>query len=347
MSKSVRRCPLCSGYHSKLSFPFIISYKSERYYYYRCSACATVFINPLPSDTVFSLMYANFNYHELFYDDPSPCAYDRSAEILSRFAHRGALVLDYGCGTGSFLKALQRHGFTGVGVELDIEVANIASQRTGCRVYQVSEFFDRLQPAKFDIIYLGDVLEHLQDPEGSLAKLLPHLKVGGLLMVEGPLEANHSPVYWASLIFGSVKRLLFPKLIGRGMPTHLFRTSAKAQKAFFERAFPRSQVLLWSVYETGWPYSRGNLVKRSISVFAKVIGGKGLGGIIFGNRFRIIISVLERPAFSALDVRHQKTDTIVSAYHSNENLKMRFPKLILSDPSSKEFLIGKKCQESS
>jgi SAM-dependent methyltransferase len=345
MSKSVRRCPLCKGYHSKLSFPFIISYKSERYYYYRCSACATVFLNPLPSDTVFSLMYTNINYHEVFYDDPLPCTYDRSAEILSRFSQRGALVLDYGCGTGSFLKALQRHGFTGVGVELSVEVANIASQRTGCHVYQVNEFFDHLQSSKFDIIYLGDVLEHLPDPEESLAKLLPHLKVGGLLMVEGPLETNHSPVYWASVIFGSVKRLLFPGFIGRGVPTHLFRTSAKAQKAFFERAFPRSQFLLWSVYETGWPYSRGNLVKRSISFFAKVIGGKGLGDIIFGNRFRLIISVDEKSLFSALDARHQRADMIVSDYDPNEMLKKHFPTIISSESSIKGSLSGKKCQE--
>jgi len=291
MPKSIRRCPLCNGCHSKLSFPYVIGFEGERYYYYRCSVCGTVFINPLPSDAAFSHMYANSNYHEVFYQDPSTCAYDRSAEILSRFAQSGALVLDYGCGTGTFLDSLRRYGFRGVGVEFSCDVASEASRRSGCHVYQVHDFFYHSQPPKFDIIYLGDVLEHLRDPEETLAKLLTHLKKGGLLMVEGPLENNHSPVYWAAFIFGSVKRFLLPKFIGPGVPTHLFRTSAKAQKAFFRRVCPRPQFLLWDVYETGWPYSDRTLVKRGISFLSKVIGGRGIGDITFGNRFRAIISI--------------------------------------------------------
>ena len=291
MSKPIRPCPLCNGHHSKLSFPFVIDFEGDRYYYYRCAACSTVFVNPLPGEAAFSLMYSNTNYHEVFYFDPSTCAYDRSAEILSQFAQSGALVLDYGCGTGTFLKALQRYGFRGVGVEFSIEVVNIAIQRTGCHVHQVDEFFNNLQPSKFDIIYLGDVLEHLRDPEGTLVKLLSYLKIGGLLMVEGPLENNPSPVYWASVIFGSVKRFLLPRFTGQGVPTHLFRTSAKAQKAFFRRVYPRPQFLIWDVYETGWPYSGGSLIKRYISSLAKVIGGRRIRDITFGNRFRTIISM--------------------------------------------------------
>ena len=296
MSKSIRPCPLCNDHPTKQSFPFAINFEGENYQYYRCASCETVYVDPIPSEATFSLMYTYSNYHSIFYDDPSATAHPSStlnqpAEILSTFAQGGDLVLDYGCGTGAFLNALQKQGFKTVGVEFNKEIANIASQNACCPVYEVDEFFCDLQPWKFDIIYLGDVLEHLPDPQGTLAKLLAYLKIEGLLMVEGPLENNHSPVYWASHVFGSVKRLLRPSFIGAGTPTHLFRTSAKAQKAFFERVCPSSQFVLWDVYETGWPYSRGTLIKRSISWFAKLIGGRGKKDIVFGNRFRTIISM--------------------------------------------------------
>jgi len=133
---------------------------------------------------------------------------------------------------------------------------------------------------------LGDVLEHLPDPASTLKNLLCYLKPGGVLFVEGPLEINPSPVYWAARTFGAFKRILRPGLVGSDAPTHLFRTGAKQQLAFFLLTEPRLELISWTVYETGWPYAEGGTVKRAIAGIALLIGGKHLFGTTFGNRFR-------------------------------------------------------------
>lgn len=148
---------------------------------------------------------------------------------------------------------------------------------------------DRLR--LFDAIHLGDVLEHLPDPAGTLTHLLSALKPNGLLFVEGPLEDNASPVLWASRFVGFAKHFLRPALFGEGVPTYLFRTHAKAQKAFFNRMIPHAIELHWELEESGWPYSSGGRVKRMIASAARMVSLVPVFGSMFGNRFRLILRI--------------------------------------------------------
>jgi hypothetical protein len=119
---------------------------------------------------------------------------------------------------------------------------------------------------------LGDVLEHLPDPLGTLTSLVERLPVGGVVFVEGPLEVNPSPVYWFALAFGTVKKLVRPASVGSHPPTHLFSTNAASQQRFFLRLGCDFQVVDWRIEETGWPYSGGGLVKSAIAKLARAIG---------------------------------------------------------------------------
>jgi SAM-dependent methyltransferase len=248
-------------------------------------------VDPWPSDRDLAFMYAHSDYHAVFYSELSSNSYNISARILLNFSAVGSTVLDYGCGVGHFLCAVKKLGYQGTGVELDEGAGDIAASGTGCLVLTPSDFFGKIVPLKFDVIHLGDVLEHLQDPEQALKQLLAHLKPGGLLFVEGPLETNPSPVYWASYIFGSIKKLLYPTFIGAGKPTHLFRTCGGQQRRFLQRIAPESDLLFWQIYETGWPYANGGLIKRVIAKLAILIGGVKIGSIVFGNRFRSVLRV--------------------------------------------------------
>lgn len=119
----------------------------------------------------------------------------------------------------------------------------------------VADFDQGYGAQTLDVIHLGDVLEHLPDPAATLAGLLKLLKPGGLLFVEGPLETNPSPVYWAARLFGGLKHRLRPTKIVSGAPTHLFRSSAPAQARFFQQRFSSLQPLVCQVSESGWPYA--------------------------------------------------------------------------------------------
>ena len=47
-----------------------------------------------------------------------------------------------------------------------------------------------LEPASFDVVLLGDVIEHLRDPVAALARLRPLLRPGGRLVLSTPNVAN-------------------------------------------------------------------------------------------------------------------------------------------------------------
>lgn len=200
----------------------------------------------------------------------------------------------------TLLQAVKAEGFDPYGVEFDAPAAAAAAVHAGCSVVTVADLDRVVAGQLFDVIHLGDVLEHLPDPATTLAGLLTRLKPGGLLFVEGPLETNPSPVYWAARLFGAVKHRLRPAEIGGGVPTHLFRTSAPAQARFFRQRFPALQPLVWRVSESGWPYAQGNWVKKRVAAVAMALGGRALAGIKLGNRFQAIYRFANKNGESSL-----------------------------------------------
>jgi 2-polyprenyl-3-methyl-5-hydroxy-6-metoxy-1,4-benzoquinol methylase len=244
-----------------------------------------VFVDPVPDEETYHRMYEKSNYHDAYYENADVEAYLVSAGMLREHLSEGARVLDYGCGTGEFLRALREVGLEPFGVEFDHAAAQAASRNTGCVVLTVDQFWAS-EESGFDAVHLGDVLEHLPEPATLLKDLIARLRPGGLLFGEGPLEINPSPVYWCALIFGWLKRMLRPGFVASHSPTHLFRANARQQLAFFYRVDPRLTLQKWELYETGWPYAQGGAVKRAISGLAiRSASGRAFRGVL-GNRFR-------------------------------------------------------------
>jgi 2-polyprenyl-3-methyl-5-hydroxy-6-metoxy-1,4-benzoquinol methylase len=286
MNQSPRRpCPICGGLAGEQAFPYATRFNDLTFDYVRCRCCASVFVDPIPDVSTFALMYAKASYHDAHYIDCKSGHYGTSARLLRDYLPPGASVLDYGCGLGLFVQALHAEGFSAIGVEYDEAAVAHAAKITGRPILSVAEFMSKRNMATYDALHLGDVLEHLPDPCATLSELLRFVKPGGLLFAEGPLENNPSPVYWAARLFGAVKRGLRPNFTGSSPPTHLVRVNAAEQLAFFMRVAPNLSRLYWNVYETGWPYSTGSALKRTIAVAALFLGGKRVMGATFGNRF--------------------------------------------------------------
>ena len=110
-------------------------------------------------------------------------------------------VLDVGCSSGYLARPLAEAGARVVGIELDPAAA--AEARAVCAEVAVGDV-ESLQlpwePGSFDAVVCGDVLEHLRNPEATLARLRPLLRPEGRLVLTTPNVAN-----WAmrlSLLFG-------------------------------------------------------------------------------------------------------------------------------------------------
>jgi 2-polyprenyl-3-methyl-5-hydroxy-6-metoxy-1,4-benzoquinol methylase len=103
-------------------------------------------------------------------------------------------VLDVGCSWGYLARELLTRGNTSVvGMELDPELGERA--REVCEQVIVGDV-ERVEfpwePASFDAVMCGDVIEHLRDPEDWMRRIRPFIRPGGKLVVSTPNVANWS-----------------------------------------------------------------------------------------------------------------------------------------------------------
>ncbi|MBU7581147.1 MAG: class I SAM-dependent methyltransferase, partial [Porphyrobacter sp.] len=96
-----------------------------------------------------------------------------------------ARVLDYGCGSGSYLLRLQPLGYQLAGAEYDPHLLSKLAE-AGIAVCDVATLEDDHWGAEFDHITLSHVLEHVPDPRALIARLFGWLKPGGTLYLELP-----------------------------------------------------------------------------------------------------------------------------------------------------------------
>ena len=290
--KEKSSCILCGSTNNKVSFPYTITFSESEFFYYKCSDCNCVFINPIPSDDDFEKIYQNDNYHEEHYIEIDSSQYEASVELLSKYIPNSDVkVLDYGCGYGHFLKALLNNKFQAEGFEFDEAACIKAEHFSGCKVHPTNQLVN-VEKNTFNVLHLGDVLEHLPDPHQTLEKLTALLDTNGIIFIEGPIETNPSPVYWAAKLFGFIKKTFLQKE-NHGKPTHLIRVDADTQRDFILKINSRIECLHWEVYETGWPYSNNGLIKNTIAKLAIYLGGRKFFSKVMGNRFRGIFKLKE------------------------------------------------------
>lgn len=255
----MNKCPICDANAGKVSFPYFNNWNGKYFEYHRCVKCITTFICPVPDEADFLEMYSKSVYHDIHYNNIELAAAKKSISRFLPHVVSGSSLLDFGCGNGNFLLAAKNAGFLCTGVEYEIAARQSASKASGCPVYSLDQLIK--QNEKFDLIHIGDVLEHLEEPFLVMSKLNCLLKPGGRFLIEGPLEANPSVVFWATVLFALIKKLLGIYNGVQMPPTHLFMTNANAQLSFFTNRLGYT-CIEYQTYETGWPY----LTKEPLNV---------------------------------------------------------------------------------
>lgn len=109
-------------------------------------------------------------------------------------------ALDVGCGNGSFLSHLKRHGWQVAGVDVSPRAAEMAKQAFDIDVF-VGELWDSpFESRSFDLIQMSHVLEHVSDPARLLAKARDLVKPGGEIYIETPnvesFDCHRAGEYW-------------------------------------------------------------------------------------------------------------------------------------------------------
>ena len=183
-------CLFCRSENiSEASYPRPSFFNNKLFSYKHCRDCGLVFIDPLPSGDDYDKMYAKTYHNEFYFKEVTP-DYSNWRILLEKYRDKKKIV-DYGCGDGSFLKYFASAGYECTGVEYDPElVTRLQKDHPGIVFYTVEEFWQKDPGKKFDMIFMGDVLEHIATPSDFLKNLMQKIETNGLIAAQGPLENN-------------------------------------------------------------------------------------------------------------------------------------------------------------
>jgi SAM-dependent methyltransferase len=106
-------------------------------------------------------------------------------------------------------------GFQAFGVEVAEDTRKQANLVSGCEIYSPEEIATGQH--RFDIVFMGDVLEHVMDPILLLESAQKSLKPGGVLVIQGPLEGAVT----LSNFFVALKAQIFFKRPSTSPPYHV------------------------------------------------------------------------------------------------------------------------------
>jgi 2-polyprenyl-3-methyl-5-hydroxy-6-metoxy-1,4-benzoquinol methylase len=116
----------------------------------------------------------------------------RSAFLRGNLSE-GERVLDVGCGEGVFAEELARWGQTVVAIDVAEEPLNRARQlhpELDLRLVDGEGAWE-LADASFDVVWAGEVIEHVADTATWLSEVRRVLRPGGRLLLSTP---NHGPL---------------------------------------------------------------------------------------------------------------------------------------------------------
>ena len=286
----IRRCPFCEvENNATLGAPYQTCFNNKNYYYIKCLRCKIVYVHPVPDDKTLKEIYTKNNYHEIHYSDDYnkyKLNYSQILIDISKYFNSNITFLDYGCGIGYFLKFLKENNIHAEGVEFELNTVKEAKKNSNLNIMTVEEFDKTTN--KYDFIYLGDVLEHLNEPIEIIRKLTERINQGGYLCIEGPLERNISFSNYCAIFNSFIKNIFISSFTSLHPPLHLIFTGKNQQIRFFYK-FNNLKFVKYTLYETGWPLISESLFKSILGNISKLLSKLPFFKLFYGNRIRVIL----------------------------------------------------------
>jgi 2-polyprenyl-3-methyl-5-hydroxy-6-metoxy-1,4-benzoquinol methylase len=150
-----------------------------------CRECGTVQQPALPAGAALHDLYRDMTDEAYLGEEAGRRATSaRLLDLVARFVPRGRL-LDVGCGPGLLLDEARRRGYEATGLELSRASAAHARAALGLDVRELA-LEDFADEDGFDVVFLADVIEHLDDPVAGIARCAELLAPGGVLCVVTP-----------------------------------------------------------------------------------------------------------------------------------------------------------------
>ena len=223
--------------------------------YYLCSKCHGFSLYPKLKEFEIESLYS-LNYIK----DVNPGTDLDSTINVERFkdlivtvtelnSQRNLIFLDYGCGADAeVITRTNKLGCKSYGVEVEKSAREQAHLESGCEIFSPEEIIS--SGLQFDLIFLGDVLEHLNSPHETLRDIYQLMRPNGVLVVQGPLEG--APTISNFLL--SIKSVILRNSPTDFPPYHVSLATRRSIVEVLKNANLDVQML--RVTEPLWPASR-------------------------------------------------------------------------------------------
>jgi 2-polyprenyl-3-methyl-5-hydroxy-6-metoxy-1,4-benzoquinol methylase len=170
-----------------------------------CAECGLMRTQPMPNDTELEAYYRSEYRADYQMASSVPPRFhttrsmrDARARLarLDPYIQPGRRVLDFGCGSGEFLKLAQDRGCTVLGIEPGEVFARYARDTHGIDVINAPWQAVDLPDGQFDLITSNHVIEHLRAPVDAIGAMARWLAPGGALFLSVPdMRPNDRPAF--------------------------------------------------------------------------------------------------------------------------------------------------------
>lgn len=188
-------CPLCGG---RRWSPLVEAADAEAgmglwFAIVQCHDCGLCFTNPRPSPTSIGQFYpTGYAPHRLRENRAGRTDRPRRFGLGGRHKRRDldwhgqGRLLDFGCGSGSFLADMQARGWYVTGLDVSEATVQRLHDELGLNVLVGTLPHPELEPESFDVITMWHSLEHVHVPREVLREAHRLLAPGGILQVAVP-----------------------------------------------------------------------------------------------------------------------------------------------------------------
>jgi SAM-dependent methyltransferase len=228
MYEKLEECPSCKG--TKFENHHIVtdhSITKESFAIVRCTNCNLLLTNPRPDETHIWKYYDSQVYishsnkttslRDILYKIVRSYTLKKKVALVKRYI-KVPTLLDYGAGTGHFLKAALTANINSLGVE---PTKDTTLQRESELAPYIYKDLDSLPTENsFDVITAWHVLEHVHNLNYIIKQLKKRLNQNGHMIIALPnhlsYDANHYQEHWA----------------GYDVPRHLYHFNPDSFKNF-------------------------------------------------------------------------------------------------------------------
>ena len=176
----------------------------EEFSIFYCTDCGLKFTFPVPKETDLGKYYKSekyvshsdskkglfFNIYQIVKNHTLKNKY----KLILQNTSKGS-ILDYGSGTGDFLRNFKKNNWNCYGIEPDEQTRLYASEKQGIN-FTVPENINNFEKHSFNAITLWHVLEHIPDLNEKLQNFKNLLNQNGILVIAVPNSDSYDSVYY-------------------------------------------------------------------------------------------------------------------------------------------------------